>query len=104
MPWKSESTILTATVAFFMTLLGAVASYAWRVLNGAIFSWVTLTLQVIISIFAGMIMVMVAIHYGWPTEIIGGACGMAGWCGASFIKTLEQRVLNRAAGGSSANQ
>ena len=104
MPWKSESTMLSAAVAFLTTLCGAVASYAYRVLNGEEFSWVTLTLQVIVSVFAGMLMVFIAVHYRWPTEIIGGACGMAGWCGASFIKALEQRLTSRITGGRDANQ
>lgn len=103
MPWKSETNIWSLAIALCTTLLGALASYAYRVLSGEIFSWVTLGLQIIVSVFAGVMMVFVAVHYEWPTELLGGACGMAGWSGASLVKAVERRILARL-GGSNANQ
>ena len=47
-------------IAFGMTLLGAIASYSFKVLNGEAFSWRTLFLQLFVSIFAGLTMVMIA--------------------------------------------
>jgi hypothetical protein len=40
-------------------------------------------------------MYMAAYHYGWPPEISGGACGLAGWSGSSVNKALECRLLNK---------
>jgi len=96
MPWKNEPNILSMLIAFGMTLLGAIASYSFKVLNGEAFSWRTLLLQLFVSIFAGSTMVLIALHYGWPSEVMGGVAGMAGWSGASLIKALERRFLNKA--------
>ncbi|QGH63415.1 phage holin family protein [Serratia proteamaculans] len=104
MPWKNEPNVLSMLIAIGMTLIGAVASYSFKVLNGEAFSWRTLFLQLIVSIFAGLTMVMIALHYAWPQEIMGGVCGMAGWSGASLIKALERRFLNKASGGENAGQ
>ncbi|WP_261261741.1 phage holin family protein [Serratia fonticola] len=104
MPWKNEPNIISMLLAFGMTLCGAIASYSFKILNGEAFSWRTLILQLIVSTFAGMIMVMIAIHYGWPAEVVGGSCGMAGWSGASLIKALEKRFINRASGGTNAEE
>jgi hypothetical protein len=104
MPFKSEPGIVSVAVAVFMTFLGALANYAFKVLSGQVFSWRTLSLQIIVSLFAGSIMMMIAIHYSLTDEFIGGACGMAGWSGASLIKALEKRLINKAAGGQNADQ
>ena len=104
MSWKNEPNIISMLIAFGMTLIGAVASYSFKVLNGEAFSWRTLVLQIIVSIFSGMIMMMAALHYGWSAEVIGAACGMAGWSGASLIKAIERRMLNKASGGIDASK
>jgi hypothetical protein len=104
MPWKNEPNILSMLIAIGMTFLGAIASYSFKVLSGEAFSWRTLFLQLFVSIFAGLIMVMVALHYDWPSEVMGGVCGMAGWSGASLIKALERRFLNKASGEVNADQ
>lgn len=49
MPWKNEPNILSMLLAFGMTLLGAIASYSFKVLNGETFSWRTLFLQLFVS-------------------------------------------------------
>ncbi|EPR9075814.1 phage holin family protein [Cronobacter sakazakii] len=98
MPYKSDPNIWSILIAFGMTLVGAIASYSFKVLNGESFSWRTMCLQLIVSIFAGLIMTMIAIHYNWPQEVMGGVCGMAGWSGSSLIKALENRFLNKASG------
>lgn len=85
-------------LAFLMTLLGTMAGYAYRVINGAKFSWVMLTLQLVVSLFAGSLMMLAAMHYTWPVEVTGAICGMAGWSGSTLIKALESRLLARAGG------
>ena len=64
MPWKNDPNLLSMLIAFVMTLVGAVASYSYKVLNGDLFSWRTLCLQIIVSIFAGLLMGMIASYYG----------------------------------------
>lgn len=98
MPWKNDPSILSMLIAFAMTLIGAVASYSYKVLNGDAFSWRTLCLQIIVSIFAGLLMGLIASYYGWPVEMIGSCCGLAGWTGPAFIKALEAKFLNKATG------
>jgi ABC-type sugar transport system permease subunit len=62
MPWKNDPGIVSMIIAGFMTLLGTVASYAYRVLNGEPFRWTTLILQFFISIFAGSLMYTVTVN------------------------------------------
>lgn len=101
MPYKSDPGLLSligSGLAICMTLLGGLAAYAYKVINGERFSWRTLCLQLIVSIFAGVMMMLIAKNYEWPQEITGAICGMAGWSGSSLIKSLEARFLKRASG------
>ncbi|CNJ00080.1 Uncharacterised protein [Yersinia frederiksenii] len=95
MPWKSDVGVWSTFLAILMTSLGALASYAYKVLSGEKFSWRTLALQVFVSAFAGALMYLAATHYQWPPEIIGMVCGLAGWSGSSLIKALEAKLLGR---------
>ncbi|GKX62440.1 phage holin family protein [Pragia fontium] len=81
-----------------MTLLGAVASYAYRILNGEEFRWSILLLQAIVAIFAGALVLLAASYYTWAAEFASGIAGLAGWSGAEFIKVLEKRFLKRIGG------
>ena len=47
MPYKSEPGFIATLIALGMTVLGAVAAYAYKVLSGDTFSWRTLCLQLI---------------------------------------------------------
>ena len=85
MPYKSEPGFIATLIALGMTVLGAVAAYAYKVLSGDTFSWRTLCLQLIVSIFAGFLIMLLAIYWNWPHEVIGGICGMAGWSDSSLI-------------------
>ncbi|MDF2784467.1 MAG: holin [Pantoea eucrina] len=85
-----------------MTVLGSVAAYACLVLSGESFSWRTLCLQMIVSIFAGLLMMLLAVYWQWPQEVAGAICGMAGRSGSPLIKALEKRFLQKAAGGAGA--
>lgn len=98
MPYKSDPGLIAALIALGMTVLGSVAAYAYKVLSGDVFSWRTLCLQMIVSVFAGFLMMLFATYWNWPQEVTGAICGMAGWSGSSLIKTLEKRFLQKAAG------
>lgn len=100
MPYKSDPGLFAAMIALGMTVLGSIAAYAYKVLSGDAFSWRTLCLQMIVSVFAGFLMMLLAIYWQWPQEVTGAICGMAGWSGSSLIKTLEKRFLQKAAGDS----
>lgn len=103
MPWKNEPSVISIYIALGMTLLGTIASYAYRVLSGDRFSWRTLCLQIIVSMFAGLLMALIANYYGWPVELTGSCCGLAGWAGQAFIKALENRFLNKVSGDGASN-
>jgi len=98
MPYKSDPGFIATLIALGMTVLGAVAAYAYKVLSGDAFSWRTLCLQLIVSIFAGFLMMLLATYWKWPQEVTGAICGMAGWSGSSLIKALEKRFLQKASG------
>lgn len=98
MPYKNDPGLIAALIALGMTVLGSVAAYAYKVLSGESFSWRTLCLQMIVSVFAGILMMLLAIYWNWPQEVTGAICGMAGWSGSSLIKTLEKRFLQKAGG------
>ncbi|UPQ70551.1 phage holin family protein [Kluyvera ascorbata] len=98
MPWKNEPGVISMLIALGMTLLGAVASYAYRVLSGDKFSWRTLCLQIIVAMFAGLLMALIASYYGWPVELTGCSCGLSGWAGQEFIKALDRRFLSKVSG------
>nr|DAE22973.1 MAG TPA: LydA holin phage, holin superfamily III [Siphoviridae sp. ct2u94] len=100
MPYKSDPGLFAAMIALGMTVLGSIAAYAYKVLSGDAFSWRTLCLQMIVSVFAGFLMMLLAIYWQWPQEVTGAICGMAGWSGSSLIKTLEKRFLQKASGDS----
>lgn len=100
MPYKSDPGLFAAMIALGMTVLGSIAAYAYKVLSGDALSWRTLCLQMIVSVFAGFLMMLLAIYWQWPQEVTGAICGMAGWSGSSLIKTLEKRFLQKAAGDS----
>lgn len=81
-----------------MATLGTIANYAYKVLMGEKFSWISFFLQAFISIFAGALVLMAALYYEWRPELAGGISGLAGWSGASLVKTLEKRLLNKVGG------
>ncbi len=57
--------IFSHVLVLVMTLLGAVASYAYRILNGEKFRWSILLLQAIAAIFAGSLVLLAANLQGW---------------------------------------
>ncbi|AKJ41471.1 phage holin family protein [Pragia fontium] len=101
MPMKEPQNYLSLSyiLVLVMTLLGAIASYAYRILNGEEFRWSILLLQATVAIFAGALVLLAASYYHWAAELAGGIAGLAGWSGAEFIKILEKRFLKRIDGG-----
>lgn len=86
------------SLVLLMTLLGAMASYAYQVLTGERFRWQILLLQAFVSIFAGSLVLMAALYYNWAPEVAGGISGLAGWSGAGFIKVIEKTLLDKIGG------
>lgn len=96
--WKRDPEVgqlALLILVFLMTLLGTCASYAYKVLAGERFHWQILLLQAFVSVFAGSLVLMAAIYYGWAPELAGGISGLAGWSGAGFIKAMEKRLFRQ---------
>lgn len=100
MPIKEPDNInwFVAFLLLMMTLIGSLASYAYQLINGHKFNILVLLAQIIVSIFSGSIMFLIASALSWDFEWAGGLCGLAGWSGAAFIKALEERLLKKARG------
>ncbi|MBC9130484.1 phage holin family protein [Frischella sp. Ac48] len=100
MPIKDPDNINWVVVVylFIVTLLGSLASYCYRLLNGDTFQLWSLIAQIFISIFSGLLIVFIASYFNWEFEFAGGVAGLAGWSGASLIKTLEERLIKKAKG------
>lgn len=100
MPIKEPESfsLFSYLLVLVMTLLGAIASYAYRILNGEEFRWSILFLQAVVAIFAGALVLLAASYHNWAAEFAGGVAGFSGWSGAEFIKTLEKRFLKRIEG------
>lgn len=97
MPTKTPAAIeiTSIIIMFIMCLLGSLACYCYRVLNGQKFGWVTLALQLVVSFFAGALVIMATWYFEWHPSIGGGLSGLAGWSGAALVKALEQRLLSK---------
>lgn len=96
--WKREPEVerlILLSLVLTMTLLGTLASYAYKVLSGQRFHWQILLLQSFVSVFAGALVLMAALYYEWQPELAGGISGLAGWSGAGFIKSLEKTLFRR---------
>ncbi len=106
MPIKEPESvsILGIVLVFIMTLLGTVANYAWQIMNGEQFRWSFFFLKIMISVFAGALVLLLASYSSWAAEIAGGIAGLAGWSGAEAVKIIEARFLKRLGGGTSSNQ
>ncbi|CAJ0561846.1 phage holin family protein [Proteus mirabilis] len=100
MPYKDPSNInwLTALLVSLMALFGSIASYANKVLKGEPFRFGILIAQIIVSMFAGMFVLLGASYFQWQIEIAGSFAGMAGWSGAALVSALEKQFLRKASG------
>lgn len=100
MPYKDPNNInwLTALLVSLMALFGSIASYANKVLNGESFRVGILIAQIIVSMFAGMFVLLGASYFHWQMEIAGSFAGMAGWSGAALVSALEKRFLRKVSG------
>lgn len=93
MPLKTDSGFITHLLAFLAALFGAVTSYLYKLSEGEAFSWRTLCIQTIISLFAGFLATLWAESEGFEQKSIGALSGMAGWLGALLIKEIERRII-----------
>ncbi|ATG18046.1 holin [Providencia alcalifaciens] len=97
MPYKEPNNInwLTVILVGVMTFFGGTASYANKVLKGEPFRFGLFIAQVVVSMFAGSMVLLAASYYVWQAEIAGGAAGLAGWSGAAVVSALERRFLRK---------
>ena len=100
MPIKDPENISWYAVIylFILTMFGSIASYSYHVINGEKFRFSVLVGQILVSAFAGALVVLGASYFNWPFELAGGIAGLAGWSGATLIKALEERLIKKAKG------
>lgn len=97
MPYKDPNNInwLTIILGCLMAFFGGVASYANKFLKGEPFRLWILVAQIIVSMFAGALVILAASYYSWQPEMAGGAAGLAGWSGAAIVSALEKRLIKK---------
>lgn len=81
-----------------VTIIGAIASYAFALIKGAKFEIITFVCHIVVSGFAGGLMFFIASHQGWVFEMAGIACGIAGWSGSTLVNALEGHIIKRLTG------
>lgn len=100
MPIKDPENIRSYAVIylFILTIFGSIASYSYHLINGEKFRISVLICQILVSAFAGTLVVLGASFFNWPFELAGGVAGLSGWSGATLIKALEERLMKKAKG------
>lgn len=83
---------------FIITALGSLANYFYNVLKGNKFRIGILIAQMLISAFTGALAILAASYFDWRFELAGGIAGLAGWSGATLIKTLEEKLIKHTKG------
>ncbi|EQC1055111.1 MULTISPECIES: phage holin family protein [Providencia] len=97
MPYKDPFSYSWARelLIVIMTLLGSIASYAYKIINGEKFSLWMFIAQALVSVFAGSFVFLAASYFQWAPEYAGGIAGIAGWSGAEFVKTIERKFKRK---------
>ncbi|EOD8959577.1 phage holin family protein [Providencia stuartii] len=86
---------LTIILVCFMAFFGGIASYANKFLKGEPFRFWIMIAQIMVSMFAGALVLLAASYYSWQLEIAGGAAGLAGWSGTAVVSALEKRFIKK---------
>lgn len=78
----------------FAGLCGAL-SYLLKVEENRKFVWSEFILHTIISAVFGLIAFEILIFEGFPPELCGALCGMAGWFGTRIVKIIEIMIRKK---------
>lgn len=84
-----------AWLAASTALWGGLVSYFLRVQSGHTHSWLSITMHMASSGFAGLMCWLGCVQFDVPPALTAICTGLAGHMGAEFIKILEKRFENR---------
>lgn len=80
-----------------MAALGSIAKTAFDIINGKSVGIKIAVCQLIVSMFAGALTILLSIALQFSAEFTGCMAGSAGWLGAEMIKVIAER-MKRSAG------
>lgn len=81
-----------------MTAMGAIAKVAFDILSGKSVGFKIAVCQLIVSMFAGSLTILLSIALHFSAELTGCMAGSAGWLGAEMIKVIADRMKKNAGG------
>lgn len=82
-------------IYFFITMMGTIANYLYRLSKGFHFSFLSLITHLFISSFGGILTLLICTYFHINPLLIGAACGVSGWSGAKMIEELEARMIEK---------
>lgn len=81
-----------------MAALGSIAKTAFDIINGKSVGLKIAICQLIVSMFAGALTILLSIALQFGSEFTGCMAGSAGWLGAEMIKVIADRMKKNAGG------
>jgi len=86
--WETVFAVLLAIAGGFARILNLEDSKKLKL--SLVFS------ELFISGFGGLIVLMIARHYGLSGDLIGAACGISGWSGPRLLDLIAKATEKRA--------
>jgi hypothetical protein len=93
-----EDTGLGYLIILLFTLLGTLARVFQNWMTGKPISILFTLGQIVISIFASSIMLMLAIRLGWQIYGVSIGCGLSAWMGIKVLTIFEKMFTDRVEG------
>lgn len=90
-----EDTGIGYLLVIVLTALGTLARIAYNTLTGNPVTILMAVGQIIISIFASALVLMLAMRFQWQFTGTAVACGLAAWSGVAVVLLLEKKLLAR---------
>ncbi|MBL5898552.1 hypothetical protein I7V27_04075 [Lelliottia amnigena] len=85
-------------IILLFTLMGTAARVFYNWMTGNPVSFVFTIGQIVISIFASSLTLMIVVRLEWKIYGISVACGLAAWMGIKILDFFEKRLLERLEG------
>lgn len=82
-------------LAAVTALWGGLVSYFRRIQGGMPHSWLSITMHMGMSGFAGLICWLACVQFAAPGPLTAICTGLAGHMGAEFIKIIEGRFVKK---------
>lgn len=93
-----EDTGISYLIILVFVVLGTLARLFLNWMTGNPVSFLFAIGQIVISVFASAIMLMVAIRLGWGIHGISISVGMAAWLGVKILDFFEKRLIQKLSG------